>query len=309
MDLAGFEGIEGEADDDGGLQLDEAPLDLGGDAQAAPEPAAPPPAPEPAPAVEPELTVEPEAVVEPEPVAAEPVVEVTPEPTLEPVVEAQPELAGDEFNLEGAAEADEFNLEAAPGEDLVEVEPEPEAQQEAEPEDPLSGAGFADELMSAIDDAFGDLNFGDEEPAAETPSEAPAPAGGSQIVVSPLFKDFSVDEMIAVIQGLNLLTFSRGQVIIRQGEPGNSLYMLSSGTVKAFIKKDGKQVPVAEIEEGAFFGEMSILTGNPRTASIVALEDCELLELDRPTLDEITKTHPHVMDVLKEFAAQRSAAS
>lgn len=299
MDLAGFEGLEGAQADDGGLQLDEAPLDLGSDAEAA----GPEPAPEPEPEPEPEVELEPE----PEPV---PEVELEPEPDVqvEPVVEAQaePDFAGDEFNLDaGAGDEDEFNLDLEPGEEPAEVEPQLEPEPEAE--DPLSDAGFADELMSAIDDAFGDLDFGDDSGSDEAAAPA-ASEGGAQIVVSPLFKDFSVDEMIAVIQGLNLLTFKRGQVILRQGEPGNSLYMLSSGTVKAFVKKDGKQVPVAELEEGAFFGEMSILTGNPRTASIVALEDCELLELDRPTLDGITQSHPHVMDVLKEFAAQRSAA-
>ena len=49
---------------------------------------------------------------------------------------------------------------------------------------------------------------------------------------------------------------------------------------------------------------MSILTGQPRMASVVALTRCELLELDRPTLDGITKTHPHVWDVLREFAGE-----
>ena len=54
---------------------------------------------------------------------------------------------------------------------------------------------------------------------------------------------------------------------------------------------------------------MSILTGQPRMASVVALTRCELLELDRPTLDGITKTHPHVWDVLREFAEKRAAQS
>jgi CRP-like cAMP-binding protein len=67
-------------------------------------------------------------------------------------------------------------------------------------------------------------------------------------------------------------------------------------------------VPIAELEEGAFFGEGSILTGKPRAASIVATTPCELLELDRPTLDSICQTHPHVMDVLREFAAQRAGS-
>jgi cAMP-dependent protein kinase regulator len=79
--------------------------------------------------------------------------------------------------------------------------------------------------------------------------------------------------------------------------------------VRAF-KKDpatGKQSQLGDLKEGAFFGEMSILTGQPRMASVVALSRCELLELDRPTLEEIAKTHPHVWDVLREFAAKRAA--
>jgi CRP-like cAMP-binding protein len=65
-------------------------------------------------------------------------------------------------------------------------------------------------------------------------------------------------------------------------------------------------VLLGELTEGAFFGEGSILTGQPRAASVVAWSACELLELDRATLDSIVATHPHVLDVLKEFGAKRS---
>jgi hypothetical protein len=180
------------------------------------------------------------------------------------------------------------------------VEPEPTVEPRPSlSSDPMSDSRFADELFSVLENAF--PGAGADE-AAVAPE---APPGGAQIVVSPLFKDFSVEELVAVIGGLNLITFERGNVILREGEPGNSLFMLTSGTVKAFIKKGGKQVPIAELEEGAFFGEVSILTGKPRSATIVAKEHCELLELDRQTLDAITQTHPHVRDVLQEFANQR----
>jgi hypothetical protein len=191
------------------------------------------------------------------------------------------------------------SLALEPLEPLVEVEPAGEAEPAG---DPMSDSRFADELFSVLENAF--------QPAAEDAVAAPSDAGpkaGAEIVVSPLFKDFSVDELVAVIGGLNLLTFERGNVILREGEPGDSLYMLTSGSVKAFVRRDGKQVPIAELEEGAFFGEVSILTGKPRSATIVAKEHCELLELDRGTLDSITQTHPHVWDVLQEFANQRMA--
>src|SRR4029453_2734102 len=107
--------------------------------------------------------------------------------------------------------------------------------------------------------------------AAAAPSANDQPPGGTQIVGSPLFRDFSVDEMVAVIQGLKLLSYERGAVILREGRGGGSLYMLTSGRVRAFKKgTDGKQSPLGDLKEGAFFGEMSILTGQPRMASVAA---------------------------------------
>jgi len=181
------------------------------------------------------------------------------------------------------------------------VDVEPTVEPEPVSSDPMTDSHFADELFSVLENAF------QEAPVAALAAAPDEPQAGAQIVVSPLFHDFSVEELVAVIGGLNLLTFERGHVIIREGEPGNSLYMLTSGTVKAFVKRDGKQVPIGELDEGAFFGEVSILTGKPRTATVVAKGHCELLELDRATLDSITQTHPHVMDVLKQFAQERMA--
>jgi hypothetical protein len=199
----------------------------------------------------------------------------------------EPEEAGLEF-LEPEAEAEA--VEAQP------IEAEPVAEVEVEP---MTETAFADELDSLLDQVFAA-----DAAAAESPEP---PRAGSQIVVSPLFQSFAVDEMVAVIQGLHLLTFEPRQFIIREGDAGDSLFMLTSGSVRAFRKNTaGKQVKLAELEEGAFFGEGSILTGRPRGASVVAWTSCELLELDRATLDSIVATHPHVLEVLKEFAAQRA---
>jgi len=209
----------------------------------------------------------------------------------------------------------QYIVEAGEADEEIDVPLEGElVEAEASAAEPMSAGQFADELMGLVDSVF--QEFPGAPAAAPTPAAATAPArdeprGGAQIVVSPLFRDFSVDEMVAVIQGLKLLSFERGGVIIREGQPGGSLYMLTSGRVRAF-KKDaasGAQSPLGDLKEGAFFGEMSILTGQPRMASVVALSRCELLELDRQTLDGITKAHPHVWDVLKEFAEQRRAAA
>lgn len=279
-------------------------------------PAAPSPAPAPVPVIPvPVVPVAPVPVVpaEPPPVAVEaiaapppPELVATPPapppppvaaPTTPPLVAPEPEI--EDYDLLYTDDDDEAAEELP-----VAVEVIDEAAPAVEP---MSAGQFADELMGLVDSVFQEFpGAALETPAAEA---AEPPPQGRQIVVSPLFRDFSVDEMVAVIQGLKLLAFERGEVILREGQPGGSLYMLTSGRVRAF-KKDGgtgKQATLGDLKEGAFFGEMSILTGQPRMATVVALTRCELLELDRPTLDGITKTHPHVWDVLREFAQQRAS--
>jgi hypothetical protein len=257
-----------------------------------PRPSAPPPraparAAEPAPfALEEDegLVLEPDVAAEPEVALPEP--EPAPEPPpLDPVVDM--DLVADDG-------LPEITLDADPVEEaLPEVLPEPT---EAEPD--MSEAAFGDELLALVDSAFGGLD--------EVPEEPPAGAGGQQIVVSPLFKDFSVDELVAVIQGLTLLSFEAGQVVITEGDAGDSLYMLTSGSVQVIRKTpQGRRTVVGSLKEGAFFGEGSILTGRPRTATVVAASRCEMLELDRETLDGIVATHPRVRQILEQFARER----
>jgi hypothetical protein len=223
------------------------------------------------------------------------------EPAAPPLSSPAPEGEVEDYDLlyvGGAGDAEE------------EIDVPLDAVEEAKAAAPMSAGQFADELMGLVDSVFQEFPGAPTTPGpTATAAPAGAPRGGSQIVVSPLFRDFSVDEMVAVIQGLKLLSFERGGVILREGQSGGSLYTLTSGRVRAF-KKDpstGKQNQLGDLAEGAFFGEVSILTGQPRMASIVALTRCELLELDRPALDEITKAHPHVWDVLREFAEKRTA--
>jgi len=253
----------------------------------------------------PETSLAPPTAVEP---AVPDIVLVAPEPTAvtPPAPKPAPATPAKEWFLEEPEEAglefleDEAVAEAVPEEDLPEAEPLLEAEAVAEAEPEMSDSTFFSELDSMLDQVL-------TADAAAAESKEP-PRGGAQIVVSPLFQSFSVDEMVAVIQGLKLLAFEPRQFIIREGDPGDALYMLTSGTVRAFRKNAaGKHATLGELTEGAFFGEGSILTGKPRAASVVAWSPCELLELDRATLDSIVSTHPHVWDVLQEFAAQRSA--
>jgi len=125
-------------------------------------------------------------------------------------------------------------------------------------------------------------------------------------VSSPLFADFSEEDLVAVIQGLELATFGPGDILILEGDPGTSLFVVTSGVVRAFVKqKDGKNKQVREMGEGSFFGEIAVLSGKPRTATVTAKTPVEALILERKTLDNIVKTHPSVRVTLQKFAAER----
>jgi hypothetical protein len=147
-----------------------------------------------------------------------------------------------------------------------------------------------------------ELEIAGEEPPADAAAEA-------RLEKTPLFSDFTADELLEVIRGLRLLTFGAGEIVVAEGEPGDSLFVLTTGTVLAFCKDPkGRYHKVREMNEGSFFGEVSILTGMPRTATITAATPIELLELDSATLAEIAGKHPRVHDVLQEFCEARAGS-
>ena len=147
-------------------------------------------------------------------------------------------------------------------------------------------------------------------PPPEKASAEASPAAKSRreaALGTPLFRGMSPQEIVAVIRGLTLRSFEAGHILVTEGEAGDSLYVLTTGRCRAFVKNPkGRNVEVRELNEGDFFGEISMLTMQPRSATVTTATPCELLELDRESLDSILASHPHVMEVLEEFYKARS---
>lgn len=145
----------------------------------------------------------------------------------------------------------------------------------------------------------------------EGEAEAPAPPvrAEARLEKTPLFSEFTAEELVEVIRGLRLLTFGPGEIVVAEGEPGDSLFVLTTGTVYAFCKDPkGRYRRVREMSDGSFFGEVSILRGSPRTATVTAATAVELLELDVATLDAIAERHPRVDEVLRDFCEARTGS-
>ena len=123
---------------------------------------------------------------------------------------------------------------------------------------------------------------------------------------SPLFQGFSQEELLAYIRGLNLLVFEAGEIVCSESERGQALYVLVSGLLRVYVRnREGHNEQVRLLEPGSFFGEISLLSGEARTATITCATFCELLELDMQALTAISREHPKVPEVVREYYQRR----
>ena len=128
------------------------------------------------------------------------------------------------------------------------------------------------------------------------------------LLMSPLFEDFAEDELLSLVRGLRLLALDPGDVVVTEGEAGNSVFVITSGVVKVFVRDPaGRNARVGQLGEGDFFGEISLLSGRPRSATVTAAAPCELLELDREAFEEVCARHPRVRSVMEEVYIQRAS--
>jgi hypothetical protein len=188
---------------------------------------------------------------------------------------------------------------AAPTPPPAETTPAAHAAQAPSPnETPLLGGQAFDLADDAVRHEFVtllDMAFSSEAPVA-SPGMAPA------VAASPLFSDFSPAELVEVIRGLTLRVFEPGEILLTQGEPGESLFILASGRARAYVKDaKGRSTEARQMNEGDFFGEIAAMTGLARTATVTAATRCELLELDREALARLTQAQPRIREVLQQF--------
>src|SRR5262249_8628288 len=85
---------------------------------------------------------------------------------------------------------------------------------------------------------------------------------------TPLFEGFDQQELAAIIKGLSFVGCQPGDVLVGEGAPGDSMFIIVSGRAKAFVRdRKGNYMQIKELADGDFFGEVSVLTGKPRTAT------------------------------------------
>lgn len=124
---------------------------------------------------------------------------------------------------------------------------------------------------------------------------------------SALFSPLSPDEKQELSAAMKYAPFARGEVMTRQGAPAHWLYLVEEGQALVKVSDGVTEREVARIEAGSFFGEMSLLTGEPRAATVIALTDVECFRLDKAAFQRLVERRPEIMAELAALLAERHA--
>ncbi len=113
----------------------------------------------------------------------------------------------------------------------------------------------------------------------------------------------------SLVEKLTPVTFAKGEVIVREGDPPGPMYVIEHGRVRVHAQKEGHSRDLAFYRDGDYFGELSILNDSPRAASAEAVTETHLLALAPEAVRELKEEHPEFRRLLEERLAQYSAST
>jgi len=128
------------------------------------------------------------------------------------------------------------------------------------------------------------------------------------LAMTPVFEAVPADARMALARKFNMRSFVAGDVVVEEGKPGDSFFLIRSGHVEVStsdIKHAEQKIALSVMGEGAFFGEVALLTDKPRTATVVAKDDLELMELTRQDFNAIALEYPSVISVVESYQKKR----
>lgn len=129
-----------------------------------------------------------------------------------------------------------------------------------------------------------------------------------RLVRLDLFAELNPDIIRTLAEGAHERHFDIGEVLVRESEAGDSLFVIESGSVAISKVPDqgDSEVDVGRLEEGDFFGEQSLLTGEPRNATVRTEDGCTVLEIAKPLLAKVLAADPEIAETLSRALAARN---
>jgi len=121
-----------------------------------------------------------------------------------------------------------------------------------------------------------------------------------------LFHTLDQDELRMLAERLRFAPFVDGEAMTRQGAVAHSLYVITRGSGEVVITEDGLRRTVATLRSGDFFGEIALLTGERRTATVIALENTDCYRLDSEYVNELLHNRPEIAEHISHVLARRN---
>ncbi len=115
------------------------------------------------------------------------------------------------------------------------------------------------------------------------------------------------EQMQALASTCRERPYAPGETIIRQGEQGGELFIVQRGDVEVLLDADGESIEVARLGPGAFFGEMSLMTGEPRMATVRTLRETQVLVVSKGAFAKVLDASPELAERISEMLAERRA--
>lgn len=124
--------------------------------------------------------------------------------------------------------------------------------------------------------------------------------------VIPLFADLTQEEFNEFTKRMVVHNnVPSANQIIKEGEGGSSVFVLTRGAVSVYTTAGGKRVDLAILQPSDFFGEIAFLTGKPRTATVETVQESDILEVPEPELADLIGQRPRIREVLQKYYEQR----
>jgi CRP-like cAMP-binding protein len=121
----------------------------------------------------------------------------------------------------------------------------------------------------------------------------------------PFLSELTQESFIAVARSLTILRLKDGNLVMRQGETGDSLYLVASGELRVFVNTPQGEKDVAHLFENTLFGEMALITGQPRTASVAVVGEADVIQVSKAALLQVMLSVPSVREALDRFSRER----